>query len=259
MNTQPRHPKCRALPVELHPDIHFSVMIPRRAVKIKIFLSVVIYVVKADFIPLSATGENPANAGVARLCGVSPHLIPDTATALPNAARYQLRYTPIVIKLWSCKWSNLWSNTVLTAFFHLPNRPKSARLKGFRRLSLSYSANTVYAPKAGALPTALHPVIQFFIRLVVFSQIKRDTSFATPGYLVLWGVNLYMERCAGDAACKATAWSIDSADGVCAGRCGGDNAYPTMFRGKKQQGAGRFSAGTLFCVSSKRALRSCVP
>ena len=28
---------------------------------------------------------------------------------IPNAARYQLRYTPIVIKLWSCKWSNLWS------------------------------------------------------------------------------------------------------------------------------------------------------
>ena len=36
---------------------------------------------------------------------------------IPNAARYQLRYTPIVIKLWSSKWSNLWSNTFLTAFF----------------------------------------------------------------------------------------------------------------------------------------------
>ena len=55
-----------------------------------------------------------------------------------------------------------------------------------------------------------------------------------------------MGRCAGDAACKATAWSIDSADGVCAGRCGGDNAYPTMFRGKKQQGAGRKSAAPCF-------------
>ena len=92
------------------------------------------------------------------------------------------------------------------------------------------------------------------------SQIKRDTSFATPGYLVLWrGESLYGAVCAGDAACKATAWSIDSADGVCAGRCGGDNVYPTMFRGKKQQGAGRFSAGTLFCVSSRRALRFCAP
>ena len=77
------------------PGYSISAMIPRRAVKIKFFLSVVIYVVKADFIPLSATGESPANAGVAKLCGVSPHPIPDTATALPNQARYQLRYTRI--------------------------------------------------------------------------------------------------------------------------------------------------------------------
>ena len=95
MNTQPRHPKCRALPVELHPDIHFSAMIPRRAEKIKFFLSVVIYVVKAAFTPFSAIEENPANAGVARLCGVSPYPVPDTATALPNVAPYQLSYTRI--------------------------------------------------------------------------------------------------------------------------------------------------------------------
>ena len=95
MNTQPRHPKCRALPVELHPDIHFSAIIPRQAVKIKIFLSVVIYVVKAAFVPPSATGGNPANAGVSRLCGVSPCPVPDTATAHPKQARYQLRYTRI--------------------------------------------------------------------------------------------------------------------------------------------------------------------
>ena len=53
----------------------------------------VIYVVKGDFVPLSAIGENPANAGVARLCGVSPYPVPDTDTALPKKARYQLRYT----------------------------------------------------------------------------------------------------------------------------------------------------------------------
>ena len=52
-------------------------------------------VVKAAFVPFSATGENPANAGVARLCGVSPCPVPDTATALPKQARYQLRYTRI--------------------------------------------------------------------------------------------------------------------------------------------------------------------
>ena len=86
-------PKPGAIPTSLYPDIHFSVMIPRRAVKIKFFLSVVIYVVKGDFVPLSAIGENPANAGVARLCGVSPCPVPDTATALPNHALYHLSYT----------------------------------------------------------------------------------------------------------------------------------------------------------------------
>ena len=79
------------------PGYSISVIIPRRGRKSKIFLSVVIPVVKAAFVPPSATGESPANAGVARLCGVSPHPIPDTTTALPNQARYQLRYTRIKI------------------------------------------------------------------------------------------------------------------------------------------------------------------
>ena len=77
------------------PGYSISAMIPRRAVKIKFFLSVVIYVVKGDFMPLSAIVESPANAGVARLCGVSFCHAPDTATAHPNQARYQLRYTRI--------------------------------------------------------------------------------------------------------------------------------------------------------------------
>ena len=89
-------PKPGAIPTSLYPDINFSVMIPRRAVKIKFFLSVVIYVVKGDFVPLSAIGENPANAGVARLSGISPCPVPDTATAHPKQARYQLRYTRLL-------------------------------------------------------------------------------------------------------------------------------------------------------------------
>ena len=77
------------------PGYSISAIISRRRGKSKIFLSVVIYVVKAAFVPFSATGENPANAGVARLCGVSTYPVPDTATALPNHPRYQLRYTRI--------------------------------------------------------------------------------------------------------------------------------------------------------------------
>ena len=71
-NSRPDGPKPGAIPTSLYPDIHFSAMIPRRTVKIKFFLSVVIPVVKAAFVPLSAIGENPANAGSARLCVVSP-------------------------------------------------------------------------------------------------------------------------------------------------------------------------------------------
>ena len=88
-------PKSSAIPTSLHPDIHFSAIISRRGRKSKIFLSVVIYVVKAVFVPLSAIRGNPTNAGVTRLSGVSPCPVPDTATALPKQARYQLRYTPI--------------------------------------------------------------------------------------------------------------------------------------------------------------------
>ena len=79
------------------PGYSISAIIPRRREKSKIFLSVVKHVVKAAFVPLSAAGEKPANAGVARLCGVSLCPVPDTATALPNQARYQLRYTRIKI------------------------------------------------------------------------------------------------------------------------------------------------------------------
>ena len=78
------------------PGYSISAIIPRRGRKSKIFLSVVIYVVKAAFMPLSAIGGNPANAGVTRLCGVSPCPVPDTATAHPNHPRYQLRYTRIL-------------------------------------------------------------------------------------------------------------------------------------------------------------------
>ena len=105
-------PKCRALPVEPHPDIHFSAMIPRRGVKIKIFLSVVIPVVKADFIPLSATGGKPAIARAARLCGLLSKPRMDRVYALPKQARYQLRYTrlfSLFIRL--VVFSQMWHGT----------------------------------------------------------------------------------------------------------------------------------------------------
>ena len=59
-------------------------MIPRRGVKIKFFLSVVIYVVKAAFVPFSATGGKPAIARAARLCGLLSKPRMDRVYALPN-------------------------------------------------------------------------------------------------------------------------------------------------------------------------------
>ena len=81
------------------PGYLISAIISRWGRKSKIFLSVVIPVVKAAFMPFSTTGGNPANAVATRLCGVFPYPVPDTATALPNQARYQLRYTRILSDL----------------------------------------------------------------------------------------------------------------------------------------------------------------
>ena len=70
-------------------------MIPRRGGKSKIFLSVVIPVVKAAFVPFSAAGGKPAIARAARHSGLLSKPRMDRVYALPNQARYQLRYTRI--------------------------------------------------------------------------------------------------------------------------------------------------------------------
>ena len=76
------------------PGYSISVIIPRRRGKSKIFLPVLIPVVKGTFVPFSAIGESPANAGVARLCGVSTCPVPDTATTLPKQPRCTRRRIP---------------------------------------------------------------------------------------------------------------------------------------------------------------------
>ena len=108
------------------PGYSISAIIPRRERKSKIFLSVVIPVVKADFIPFSAIEKNPANAGAARLCGVSPHPIPDTATALPKQARYQLRYTRIYTFLRGCGRVHTFNISAIGIYRRSLPRPCSA-------------------------------------------------------------------------------------------------------------------------------------
>ena len=95
---RPRHSQTRRDTNFAIPGYLLFSMIPRRAVKIKIFLSVVIPVVKAAFVPFSATGGKPAIARVARLCGLLSKPRMDRVYALPNQARYQLRYTRIKIR-----------------------------------------------------------------------------------------------------------------------------------------------------------------
>ena len=140
------------------PGYSISAMIPRRAEKIKIFLSVVIYVVKAAFVPLSVIGESPVNAGVARLCGVSPCPVPDTATALPKQARYQLRYT----RLWNCFICGL-----------------SCGLGRF--LTNDF---TELVPASGSVPAGCGVGLFPSWMGGICSQSKRATNCATPGYSV---------------------------------------------------------------------------
>ena len=67
------------------------------------------------------------------------------------------------------------------------NREKSRKRRcheAFRRFTLPRPGYSHGTPKAGALPTAQHPDIKFFQSFRMYSQIKRDTNFAIPGYLL---------------------------------------------------------------------------
>ena len=69
----PRHSQTRRDTNFAIPGYSIFAIIPRRGRKSKIFLSLVIYVVKAAFVPISAIGISPANVG---LHSRSPTIIP---------------------------------------------------------------------------------------------------------------------------------------------------------------------------------------
>ena len=132
------------------PGYSISAMIPRRGVKIKFFLSVVIYVVKAAFMPLSATGGKPAIARAARLCGLLSKQFMDRVYALPNVAPYQLSHTRLFTFLplyhggeenqrFFCLWSFLWSKPLLCRFLQSGKTPQSQVLQGFTAFHLALS------------------------------------------------------------------------------------------------------------------------
>ena len=136
--------------------------------KNKVFLSVVIPVVKTAFVPFSATGESPANAGVARLCGVLPHPIPDTDTALPNVAPYQLSHTRIfnfchdttareIIKDFSVCGHSCGQSRLCAVFGNRGKSSKRRCRKALRRFSLTRPGYRHGAPKCGTVPTPPYP------------------------------------------------------------------------------------------------------
>ena len=92
---------------------------------------------------------------------------------IPNAARYQLRYTPIVIKLWSCKWSNLWSKV----FCRNTWRRKSEKTRGKRRfceLSAVGSRGGHTLPNFARYQLRHTPIgenIQFFCQICKWSNL----------------------------------------------------------------------------------------
>ena len=91
----PRHSQTRRDTNFAIPGYSISAIIPRRGGKSKIFLSVVIPVVKAVFLLDLTESGSPAIARVARLSGLLSKPLMDRVYALPNQARYQLRYTRI--------------------------------------------------------------------------------------------------------------------------------------------------------------------
>ena len=155
-------PKPGAIPTSLYPDIHFSAMIPRRGVKIKFFLSVVIPVVKAAFVPFSATGGKPAIARAARHSGLLSKPRMDRVYALPNQARYQLRYTRIfnfchdttakkIIKVFPVRARSYGQTRFCTALGSQPKSRKRRRRKAFRRFVLPSSGYCRGALKRSSL------------------------------------------------------------------------------------------------------------
>ena len=101
----PRHlaPKASALPTALHPDDYSDVV----AVVVK-------HVVNGGFFMGFVNYLIDGNAGVSTVPGGFGFAWGGKAYTLPKQARFQLRYTPMVILMWSPLWSNMWSADLRT-------------------------------------------------------------------------------------------------------------------------------------------------
>ena len=147
-------------------------IIARNSCDSKFFLSVVIYVVKPVFCPGFAARKNPAIDCVARGSGL--WLFPSwiDGETLPNVACYQLHYTRIFgchdystklvrFKVFPVCSHSCGQSDFTARFVNVVKSRKCPYSKDLCGLSGTVADEVRTAPKAGALPTALHPVIQF--------------------------------------------------------------------------------------------------
>ena len=146
-------------------------MIPRRGVKIKFFLSVVIPVVKSAFVPFSAAGEKPAIARAARHSGLLSKPRMDRVYALPNVAPYQLSHTRIfnfchyttskkIIKVFPVRARSYGQTRFCTALGSQPKSRKRRRRKAFRRFVLPSSGYCRGALKRSPLLIGLPMILR---------------------------------------------------------------------------------------------------
>ena len=174
--------------------------------------------VKAGFGPGFAAWKNPANACVTRGSGL--WLFPSwiDGKSHPNVACYQLHYTRIFgchdystklvrFKVFPVCSHSCGQSDFTARFVNVVKSRKCPYSKDLCGLSGTVADEVRTAPKAGALPTALHPVIELFypagrilpnvacyqlrytrlfslfIRLGVFSQTTPSANRADSRYL----------------------------------------------------------------------------
>ena len=158
----PRHSQTRRDTNFAIPGYSIFAIIPRRRGKSKIFLSVVIHVVKTAFPPDLTEGENPAIAHVVRHSGLLSKSLMDRVYALPNQARYQLRYTRIfsfchdttskkIIKVFPVRAHSYGQTRFCAALSSQPKSRKRRRRKAFRRFVLPSSGYCRGALKRSSL------------------------------------------------------------------------------------------------------------
>ena len=150
------------------PGYSVFAIIPCCGQKSKIFLSVVIPVVRAAFRPGCVPWGNPANARAARLPGLRllrPWMV---STALPNVARYQLRYTRIFnfcyyttvrakIKVFPVCGQSCGQSRFSACFLDLQKSRKRPFRKAFLASASQVMDGVHRTPKSSAIPPSLHP------------------------------------------------------------------------------------------------------